>query len=284
LWLILFGYYLKIFIADNLAHIVDPIYSSIHVESGIDVLVATYAFAFQIFGDFAGYSCIAIGVARLMGIRLMTNFKYPYFVTSPQDFWKNWHISLSTWLRDYLYISLGGSRGGRGKTNRNLAITMVLGGIWHGAAWNFVIWGVYQGAILIIHRELISTLIILEGFLSSSYSRKIWRTFKIFFMFHITCYGWLIFRANSFDQILVFSQLLLFNFGEITGLVIRNLLMILFYVTPLLFYQWIEKRKGDNTFIVNSSFQTQAAVILIMYFSILLFGEFGSEEFIYFQF
>ncbi len=118
------------------------------------MLVATVAFAFQIYGDFAGYSNIARGVSKLMGIELNVNFLFPYFVTSPQAFWRNWHISLSTWLRDYLYIPLGGNRGSAAETNRNLMITMTLGGLWHGAAWTFVIWGLYQGVVLVLARAL----------------------------------------------------------------------------------------------------------------------------------
>ena len=110
------------------------------------MLLGIYAFAFQIYGDFAGYSNIARGTSKLMGIELIENFRFPYFVRTPQEFWRHWHISLSTWLRDYLYIPLGGNRGGGWQTRRNLLITMVLGGLWHGAAWTFVLWGVYQGA------------------------------------------------------------------------------------------------------------------------------------------
>ena len=145
LWLIYWGFFLKVFVADNLAGIVDRVFAGAETISGIEVLLGLYAFAFQILGDFAGYSSIAIGLARLMGIDIMTNFLFPYFVTNPRDFWKNWHISLSTWLRDYLYIPLGGNRRGRLMTYRNILITMLLGGLWHGAAWTFVIWGGVSG-------------------------------------------------------------------------------------------------------------------------------------------
>ncbi len=115
-------------------------------QTGVNVLLGVYAFAFQIYGDFAGYSNIARGTSKLMGIELIENFRFPYLVRTPQAFWRNWHISLSTWLRDYLYIPLGGSRGSEWQTRRNLFITMVLGGLWHGAAWTFVFWGIYHGA------------------------------------------------------------------------------------------------------------------------------------------
>ena len=150
LWLIGWGYFQKMFIADNLADLVDAVFDPSATPNGLDVLVAIYAFAFQIYGDFAGYSNIARGLSKLMGIELNVNFLFPYFVISPAAFWRNWHISLSTWLRDYLYIPLGGNRGGEARTTRNLMITMVLGGLWHGAAWTFVLWGAYQGVVLVI--------------------------------------------------------------------------------------------------------------------------------------
>src|SRR5690606_31155747 len=135
-WLILWGLYKKVFVADNLAKIVDPVYSDPSSATGFLILIATYAFAFQIYADFSGYTDIARGTAKLMGFDIMLNFKLPYFATDPSDFWKRWHISLSQWLRDYLYIPLGGNRLGEWLTCRNLMITMALGGLWHGAAWN----------------------------------------------------------------------------------------------------------------------------------------------------
>src|SRR3982751_809052 len=152
LWLIAWGFFQKIFVADNLAPIASRVFAPGAHETGINVLLGTYAFAFQIYGDFAGYSNIARGTSKLMGIELIENFRFPYLVRSAQDFWKHWHISLSTWLRDYLYIPLGGSRGSAWRTRRNLLITMVLGGLWHGAAWTFVLWGLYHGVLLIAYR------------------------------------------------------------------------------------------------------------------------------------
>jgi len=144
-YLIFWGLFLKVFVADNLARLVDPIFASDPPYNGVKVLLGLYAFAFQIFGDFAGYSNIARGLGKCMGFDIMVNFNLPYFVTNPSDFWRRWHISLSTWLRDYLYIPLGGNKKGTLFTYRNLAITMFLGGLWHGAAWTFIIWGAYRG-------------------------------------------------------------------------------------------------------------------------------------------
>ena len=153
--LCLTGLIKKIVIADGLAPLVDTVYGGGSADpTGAQVAFATWAFALQIYCDFSGYTDIARGVAKILGFELPVNFAQPYFATNPQEFWRRWHISLSTWLRDYLYISLGGNRGGRVKTYRNLFLTMLLGGIWHGAAWNYVLWGAYQGGLLCLHRVL----------------------------------------------------------------------------------------------------------------------------------
>ncbi len=136
-------------VADNLAVLVDRTYNGA-VENGFTVLLATYAFAFQIYADFDGYSNMAKGLAALMGFTLVDNFRAPYFSKTPSEFWQRWHISLSSWLRDYLYISLGGNRSGRLATAGNLVLTMLLGGLWHGASWMFVLWGGYHALLLVV--------------------------------------------------------------------------------------------------------------------------------------
>jgi D-alanyl-lipoteichoic acid acyltransferase DltB (MBOAT superfamily) len=152
-WLILMGYVKKVVIADRLGQIVDWSFAQPALPfNDLNAWIVIYAFAFQIYGDFAGYSDIARGLAKLMGFELTVNFRAPYLVTNPAAFWRNWHISLSTWLRDYLYIPLGGNRGGAWKTYRNLMITMLLGGLWHGAGFAFVLWGLYHGLLLAVHR------------------------------------------------------------------------------------------------------------------------------------
>src|SRR4051812_2148071 len=198
MWLIAWGFFQKIFVADNLASLANMVFDPAAQPSGINVLLGTYAFAFQIYGDFAGYSNIARGTSKLMGIELIENFRFPYFVRTAPAFWRHWHISLSTWLRDYLYIPLGGSRGSDAHTYRNLLITMVLGGLWHGAAWTFVLWGVYHGLLLIGYRagtrvRWFDAWVNGPGALARATSWLV--------MFHLTCYGWLIFRARSARQL-----------------------------------------------------------------------------------
>ena len=141
IWRIFWGLFKKVVIADNLSSLVDPVFAWNTPLSGGLVLVSLYAFAFQIYCDFSGYSDMAKGLASVLGFKLMWNFKRPYFALNPKEFWSRWHISLSTWLRDYVYISFGGNRHGSFHTYRNLMLTMLLGGLWHGAAWTFVFWG-----------------------------------------------------------------------------------------------------------------------------------------------
>jgi alginate O-acetyltransferase complex protein AlgI len=282
-WLVLFGYFMKVYVADNLAFAVDYTYSKEgHVPSA-EVLSATYAFAFQIFGDFAGYSSIAIGISRLMGIRLMTNFRFPYFVTNPQEFWKHWHISLSTWLRDYLYISLGGNKNGTFATYRNLFVTMFLGGIWHGAAWNFVLWGIYQGGILIVHRLAHGRLMFLS--IGSAPIRWLVNLVLVVFMFHVTCYGWLLFRARSGQQIIDLSTSLVLEWPRFADPVpLYNLKSLLVFAGPLVIIQLFGLARGDDAIITRLPKWALAAIYTLMIGLTVLFGEFGSNEFIYFQF
>ena len=149
--LILFGLAMKVCVADKLAPIVDEIFSNPGTYNGGTLVLGSVYFAFQIYGDFCGYSTIAIGIAKILGFQLMTNFATPYFATSPQDFWRRWHISLSTFFRDYLYIPLGGNRRGEARRQANLFLTMLLGGLWHGAGWTFVIWGGLHGVYLAVN-------------------------------------------------------------------------------------------------------------------------------------
>ncbi|MFK7925169.1 MAG: MBOAT family protein [Bacteroidia bacterium] len=231
LLLICGGLFKKVVISDYLAvNFVDRIFDEPERYSGFENLMAVYGYAMQIYGDFSGYSDMAIGIGLLMGYRLPINFRSPYQSASIQDFWRRWHISLSTWLRDYLYISLGGNRKGRWRTYVNLLITMLLGGLWHGAAWKFVVWGALHGVALTIDRLLKDTKNSLQNILSRGldkvdtylisrsknpgdrFARLSWATqgwlslsisifshlVGIFVTFHFVCLCWVFFRANSF--------------------------------------------------------------------------------------
>jgi alginate O-acetyltransferase complex protein AlgI len=209
--LILLGLFKKIAIADGVAVSVDQAYGSTGFISTVDIVVGTILFAVQIYCDFSGYSDVARGVSNLFGIELMVNFRTPYFSKDPREFWQKWHISLSTWLRDYLYIPLGGNRGSEAQTYRNLMLTMGLGGLWHGAAWNFILWGIYQGGILCIHRFWVMQ----RGVYKATH--WLYNAFAILLFQPFILYGWLLFRARSFPQIVTITGKLFafssFSFG-----------------------------------------------------------------------
>src|SRR5260221_7855465 len=205
LYLILFGFFKKIAIADGVAPVVDQVFGSGGRISWIDVVAGTVFFAVQIYCDFSGYTDIARGISKLLGIELVTNFRQPYFATNPQDFWRRWHISLSMWLRDYLYISLGGNRGSLAFICRNIMITMLLGGLWHGAAWNYVLWGFYQGTLLCVYHVWQHNH---QTVKEKSARNWISQPVKIIGFFALVCYGWLLFRAHSFAQNLDFFPIL----------------------------------------------------------------------------
>ena len=282
LWLIAWGYFQKMFVADNLADLVGAVFSPAAAASGLDVLIAIYAFAFQIYGDFAGYSNIARGLSKLMGIELNINFLFPYFVTSPQAFWRNWHISLSTWLRDYLYIPLGGSRGSGWQTTRNLMITMVLGGLWHGAAWTFVLWGAYQGVVLVIGRALTAWAARLGVVVPSGLN---WRRVALgVVMFHVTCYGWLIFRATSVHQLVASTRLLLTDLMPTESTVDSLLVPLVAIVLPLLVVHVFQARRGSESAVLMLRWPIRYALYVAVFYLVLVFGDFQGAQFIYFQF
>ncbi|MDB5360500.1 MAG: rane bound O-acyl transferase family protein [Rhodospirillales bacterium] len=189
--LFFFGYVKKACVSDNLAPYVDAVFSHPGDYTGASVMAATVLYAIQIYCDFSGYTDMAIATAKLLGFDLTVNFRHPYFSTSISDFWRRWHISLSSWLRDYLYIPLGGNRGGRLAGYRNLLITMVLGGLWHGASWNFVIWGTLHGGALILHKEYARWR---PAFLTG---HAAYQAGAMLLTFWWVCLAWIFFRAAS---------------------------------------------------------------------------------------
>ncbi len=289
-YLIFWGLFQKVFIADNLATVVNPVFSAGPPYEGVKVLLAIYAYAFQLFCDFDGYSNIAKGLGSLMGFDIMVNFRLPYFATNPKEFWRRWHISLSSWLRDYLYIPLGGNRKGGIITYRNLGITMLLIGLWHGAAWTFIVWGAYHGMLLVAYRAFLP---LIEKNSSPKRIRidKIWFFIRVMFFFHLVCIGWLIFRAQSMTQVFSMLYSLFFNFSALpdsAGLIFY----LLFFVFPLLIVQLFQHIKKDDLMIVMKwpAYGKAIFILAITYlylYAIILGGKTligGGGEFIYFQF
>ena len=200
--LIIRGLFKKVVLADVLgAQLVDGVFADPGGATGLETLLAVYGYALQIYGDFSGYSDIAIGLALLLGFRFPANFDQPYRALSLQDFWRRWHISLSSWLRDYLYIGLGGNRGGRARTARNLLATMLLGGLWHGAGWTFVLWGAIHGVGLVAERFV-------PGLAPDPDASRFGRFVRGLLVFHVVCAAWVFFRAVDLDRALdVFAAL-----------------------------------------------------------------------------
>jgi len=282
MFLILFGFFKKVAVADSLAISVNAIYETQGVVSWLDVVLATFLFAGQIYGDFSGYSDIARGVSKLFGVELMVNFNLPYFSKNPSEFWRRWHISLSTWLRDYLYIPLGGNRYGERRTYKNLMTTMVLGGLWHGAAWNFVLWGFYHGTLLCVHRVFTtkfkrkSKVTKNQGFLGSFVA--------ILFFFMVTCYGWLLFRANSLTQVISFTQILIFDFGNLALSMPKPTFSGLLGLPLLMSYELIEYYAGSQYFYRRSPAMMRGILYAALTILIVMGTSNEPAQFIYFQF
>jgi D-alanyl-lipoteichoic acid acyltransferase DltB (MBOAT superfamily) len=281
IWLVFFGLFKKVFIADNMAPIVDRAFAAGSAPSGVEVVVAVYAFAFQIYGDFSGYSDIARGISKLMGFELMVNFRMPYFARNPREFWRRWHISLSTWLRDYLYISLGGGRHGSARTYVNLMLTMILGGLWHGAAWTFVLWGFYQGVLLVGHRSLSPAIAALRRAFGPA--EGLWTVLSIVVTLQFVCLGWLIFRGESVAQIVDYLRSIVFAFGD-PSVVLGDVARIAFYVLPLLVLELYQEAIGNLHAIDRLDWRVRGLVYFVMAVLLASGGASGGQEFIYFQF
>ena len=280
-YLILLGLFKKVAIADGVAPAVNQVFGSSGVVTAGDVVIGTLLFAVQIYCDFSGYSDIARGVSKLFGIDLMLNFNLPYFAKSPRDFWRRWHISLSTWLSDYLYRSLGGNRGTLAFTCRNLMLTMILGGLWHGAAWNYVLWGFYHGTLLSAHR------IATDGKgAPAAPERKnyVIGAAKIGFFFIFTLYGWLLFRATSLEQVVTFTGLLLTGSGGLDYGAAMPRLSAAIGIPLLIAMELIEYNSGNRYWYRRLRLPLMGLFAALMLFLILMGASNEPAQFIYFQF
>jgi D-alanyl-lipoteichoic acid acyltransferase DltB (MBOAT superfamily) len=285
-WLIGWGLYKKTVVADNMAILVNGVFnphdgvavwgSSAPVHDGLRLLFAVYAFALQIYCDFSGYTDIARGAAKLFGFDIMLNFNLPYFATSPSDFWRRWHISLSTWLRDYLYISLGGNRGSELQTYRNLFLTMLLGGLWHGASWTFVAWGAYHGILLILYRLLgIRT--------ERTGTPWIVRLPMGLLMFHLTCVGWLLFRAQNMETVRLFVTSIATSLhGSPAAWALWD--QIVYYGWFLVLFQVIQAALKTLDPMSRMPWLVRLTVWVFIIMSILRLAPKTAQEFIYFAF
>lgn len=280
LYLIALGLFKKVAIANYLSvNIVDRVFEQPQSYSALEVLLGVYGYAVQIYCDFSGYSDVAIGAALLLGFKLPINFNRPYASLDLQEFWRRWHISLSSWLRDYLYISLGGNRIGPSRTYINLLITMVLGGLWHGASWNFVIWGTLHGGVLAINRAFQRRVKNIAFFQLP----PVWYKALCFFAtFHFVCFAWIFFRAQDFStamRVLESMSELTFDLPNITWLIALAIFgPLILHLTPQLWEERVRDRLLDAPIVIQ-------ALLLVM-LAILLNQIKGMDvvPFIYFQF
>ncbi|MBP3470262.1 MAG: MBOAT family protein [Lachnospiraceae bacterium] len=298
LYLLVYGYFLKLVIADRAAIFVDTVFSDITAYTGAYLIVAVILFSIQIYCDFYGYSVIAKGCARLLGIELMENFDAPYFSRTITEFWQRWHISLSSWFRDYLYIPLGGNRKGTMRQYVNIAIVFLVSGLWHGAAWTFVIWGVLHGLYQIAGR---STKRIREASMklleidNSAFSHKLLQIAGTYFL---TAFAWIFFRAESVSQAVKIIKSIftvynpwIFLDGSLfqCGLSDKNFRLLVYAILILLFADYLKCKKINiRKKIMQQGIWFRYAVLIFGIIFILVFGIWGSgydnAGFIYFQF
>jgi len=279
-FLFFWGLFEKMYVADNLGRIVNPVFALNGHFEGNSVLLALYGFAFQIFCDFDGYSNMARGLGLCMGFDITINFNLPYFSTNPKEFWQRWHISLSTWLRDYLYIPLGGNRQGELKMYAALFITMFLGGLWHGAAWTFVLWGSYHAVLLIIHRIFSRG----SGDKKPGNNRgSLKYILKMIVFFHLMVLGWLLFRAESIHQIGEMLYALFTNF-KFDGQLIKSWIKAGAFILPLVSVQIWQYRSNDLMVMYKQQWLLKTFLYAVMTYLLIGWGVMNAQEFIYFQF
>jgi alginate O-acetyltransferase complex protein AlgI len=283
--LMTFGFFKKMFIADNISTMVDSVFTNPIGMESFTINLATFAYGIQIYCDFSGYSDIAIGAALILGFKIPINFNKPYFATSPSDFWNRWHISLSSWLRDYLYIPLGGNRKSSTRTYLNLATVMILGGLWHGAAWNFVIWGLLHGGYLAIHKIISDKFPFLKNL--PFFKTKLGIITSIIITQYFIFLAWIPFRVRDYDHILYSMQKYILLDFQTSGTIqyILNHKISIFVMIVFVILHFISYKHVNLPLKISSSkniFWIPFFILTILI--ILLFYNGSPEDFIYFKF
>lgn len=284
---ILWGLFKKIVIADNCAVYVDQVWATYPTQTGSTLLLAAVLFTFQIYGDFSGYSDIAIGTAKLFGIKLMRNFNNPYFSRDIAEFWRRWHISLTTWFRDYVYIPLGGSRVGKWKIVRNTFIIFLVSGIWHGANWTFLAWGAYH-AILFLPLILLGKNRKYTGQVAEGRWLPSWQeTLQMVVTFGLVVFGWIIFRAETIGQAWEYMCGMM-QFGTIKGLyrffIQPDMCRTAWFCVLMLIVEWWTRNKLHGLEISNLHPVLRGVIFVLLVEAILFFMPSTPSQFIYFQF
>lgn len=289
----LWGFFKKIVIADNLAILVDGVYNNLDNYTGVTLLVATIFFTFQIYCDFSGYSDIAIGTARVMGFELRENFKRPYFAKSIQEFWQRWHITLSSWFKDYLYIPLGGNRVVKWKWYYNIIITFLLSGLWHGANWTFIIWGALHGTYLIFAIILNSPKQYLSEIIRK-YSLKFNKILDVTITFVLVVFAWIFFRANNLDDAIYVIKNMLTDVNEYNnigmqfrgiGMYFNDLFKCIILIFFLIGYSLYERSDDVWQKLQSKPIWIRWSLYYLMLYGILFLAPHSTiNNFIYFQF
>jgi len=278
---ILWGLFMKVVVADNCAIVVNEVFDNPEQQSSGNLAIGAIFFAFQIYGDFAGYSNIALGTARLFGVELLRNFAFPYFSRDIAEFWRRWHISLSTWFRDYLYIPLGGSKGGLPMQVRNTLIIFLVSGFWHGANWTFIVWGalnaIFIMPLVIFKLNRKNTNIVAEN----SNLPSVREILQMTLTFGLTVIAWIFFRAESVTK--AWEYIMRMFSSDAIGAPTIDLKPFL-YIFILLFMEWANRRKKHGLEISDIRFSPVRWTIYLVIFLLLLFFGASSDSFIYFQF
>lgn len=287
LMLMCWGFFKKIVIADRLAEYVNIVYNNPHDYSGVSNIIATFFFSFQIYCDFSGYSDIAIGAAMVMGYRLMTNFRRPYFADSIREFWQRWHISLSTWFRDYVYISLGGNRVVKWRWYYNLFITFLVSGLWHGADWTFIIWGAIHGFYMVFaiwtfkYREKFNNVIGISKF------PNLYKLFQVLVTFVLVYVSWIFFRANNLnDAIYILKNHFVFDGNQVINLfrIQADFAISFVSIVLLILIDFMEERYNLSIRLKLLPRFYKWALLLVFICIVFIFAVWNETDFLYFQF
>lgn len=279
--LILWGLFKKVVIADGLAHIVDPVFMNYSQEGGLTLAMAAIAFSFQIYGDFSGYSDIALGTAKLFGFELLSNFKFPYFSRDVAEFWRRWHISLSSWFRDYLYIPLGGSKDGKVKAVRNTFIIFLVSGFWHGANWTFIAWGFIHACgflpLLLMNKNRKNIEVV-------AFNKKIPSVKELWQMaitFGFITLAWIFFRADNISNAFHYISIIVHDFSSL-NFTVKKISFEFILIPVLLLADW-KFRRNERKLQFSSSRSINLIIHFILVYSIISCLN-NNQEFIYFQF
>lgn len=278
------GFFKKMFFADNISPFVNEVFANPIGLDSFAVILGTIGFGIQIYCDFSGYSDIAVGAALIMGFKIPVNFNKPYFAISPSDFWKRWHISLSTWLRDYLYIPLGGNRKSNARTYLNLMTVMFLGGLWHGASWNFVVWGILHGTYLIMHKFLTDRFPVLAQ--NQFFKSKMGKIVSIAVTQYFVFLTWITFRVENYDHMIYAMQKYLIldtSVGLIQSFVLSHKLPILFMILFVVLHA-ISYKKNILEKISSIKLYWWTIFLIVVVSMIIFFYDGNPEDFVYFRF